>query len=292
MEVGIISSVFIPLVLAIMMVGMGTTLTVDDFRRLRTHPKSALVGFLSQVLLLPVLAFLIVSVAGLSPELSLGVMIISLCPGGAGSNLMSLIVRSDTALSVSLTALSNVILVFTLPLLINFFIVYFGKDVGGLGDISELPVLNTIATTACITVIPIIIGMLLRHFAHAFTQKIEPKFRVFSTVFLAILMLGIAIQNKDIIVSTFIRLGPAIFALNFGAIALGYMAAKMAGLTRPEKITIAIETGFQNAALAILITTSFLHNTTVALAPAFYGGVMFIGAFVLISLVRLSTPKT
>ncbi len=283
MEENIISTYLIPGVLAVMMVGMGMTLEPVDFRRLFRYPKAVITGLLSQILLLPALGFFIVKQFALTPEFAVGVMIISLCPGGIGSNLLTLIARADTALSVTLTAISNVVLIFTLPLLINFSLRSF------MGDAHEvlLPVGQTIVTTSLITVVPILIGMGLRHLATDLALRTENGFRIISGVFLVLLMLSIGIKNRDVFLQSIFTLGPAVFALNLGSMLLGFVLAWLVQLNLAQRTTIAIETGFQNAALAILVTTTFLNNAQMSLAPAFYGGIMFIGAFLLIGLIKL-----
>lgn len=286
MEASFISTYLIPGVLAIMMVGMGMTLEPVDFRRLFSYPKAVITGLLSQIVLLPALGFLIVSLLPLSPEFAVGVMIISLCPGGVGSNLLTLIARADSALSVTLTAISNVVLIFTLPLLINLSLHTF---MGGENEVL-LPVGQTILTTSLLTVVPIIIGMLLRHFAAELAVRSENGFRIFSGVFLVLLMLSIGIKNRDVFLGSLLTLGPAILALNLGSMLLGFVLAAVVQLNLAQRTTIAIETGFQNAALAILVTTTFLQNSQMALAPAFYGGFMFVGAFILIGILKLTRP--
>lgn len=286
MEESIVSTYLIPGVLAIMMVGMGMTLQPADFRRVLAYPKAVVTGLLAQVVLLPALGFLIVTLFQLPPAFAVGVMIISLCPGGVGSNLLTLIARADTALSVTLTAISNVLLVFTLPLFINLSLRMF---MGAETDI-QLPVWKTIITTALLTVAPITAGMLLRNFATTLAERAEAGFRFFSAVFLILLMIGIGLKNREVLLQSVFSLGPAIFALNFGSMMLGFSLAAIMRLNRAQCTTVAIETGFQNAALAILVTTTFLGNPQMALAPAFYGGIMFVGAFGLIGLLKLQQP--
>ena len=286
MEESIISTYLIPCVLAIMMIGMGMTLHLRDFHRLVEQPKAVITGLLSQVLLLPLLGFVVVKLFPLQPEYAVGVMVISLCPGGVGSNLLTLIARADTALSVTLTAISNVLLIFTLPMLINLSL----RTLIGAQAHVLLPVGQTIITTSFITIIPILIGMALGHRWPDLAARSERGFRMFSGIFLVFLMLSIAFKNRDVILGSLLTLGPAIHCLNLGSMLIGFSLATLAGLNLSQRVTIAIETGFQNAALAILVTTTFLHNPQMALAPAFYGGAMFLGAFLLIGMIKLMKP--
>lgn len=286
MEESIVSTFLIPGVLAAMMVGMGMTLQPLDFQRLYLYPKAVITGLLAQVLLLPALGFLIVSLVPMAPELAVGLMIIALCPGGVGSNLLTLLARADSALSITLTAISNVLMVITLPVFINFFLRHFM----GQGTDIQLPVLQTILSTALLTVLPIAVGMALRRYAGDLSGRMETGFRRLSVAVLVLLMLGIGWRNREVFLNSLMDLGPAVLALNLGSMALGFALATLVRLELSQRVTIAIETGFQNAALAILVTTTFLHNPQMALAPAFYGGTMFIGGFLLIGLLKLKAP--
>ncbi|RLT95071.1 bile acid:sodium symporter family protein [Ketobacter sp.] len=282
MEQDVVGTYLVPAVLAVMMVGMGMTLQAADFRRLLAYPKAVVTGLCAQVLLLPALGWLIVTALQLPPEFAVGVMIISFCPGGVGSNLLALIARADTALSVTLTGISNLLLILSLPWWVNLSLRTFLPGEQAI----LLPVGKTILSTALITVVPILIGMWVRHLAGAVAQRAENGFRIFSGLFLGVLMLSIAIKNRDVIIEALWSLGPAIVALNLGSMLMGLVLASLLQLRMSQRTTIAIETGFQNAALAILVTTTFLQNPRMALAPVFYGGVMFVGAFALIGLLR------
>lgn len=293
MNQDIMSAVLLPGILAFMMVGMGSSLTLADFKRLQRLPKPLIVGLVSQMLLLPLLGWLIIEIFSLSSLYAVGVMVLCLCPGGAGSNLLVLIAGADRALSVSLTALSNLILIFTLPILINVALRYYLQ----VDTVLQLPVLKTLFTTACITLFPVCLGMWLRIRWPLQAERWQDVLRKASTVLLVFLMLGMAVKHRAVIMSAAYDLGPAIATLNVGATLLGCIAALILRLPTPQIVTIAIETGFQNAALAIVITATFLsplqasHGLGVALPPVFYGGMMFVGAFMVVGLTRLAMKR-
>ncbi|HVK98701.1 MAG TPA: bile acid:sodium symporter family protein [Dongiaceae bacterium] len=283
MQESIISTFLIPAVLAVMMVGMGMTLQPVDFQRLYQYPKAVITGLTSQVFLLPVLGFVIASLAPLPPEFKVGIMIVALCPGGIGSNLLTLLARADGALSITLTATSNILLVVTLPFFINFFLRWFmGTDTN-----LQLPVAETALTTALLTILPIVIGMSLRRRYGEAAERMEPTFRKVSAAFLVLLMCGVGLQNREVIAGSLLTLGPATVALNSGSMAIGFGLGALVGLSLAQRVAIAIETGFHNIALALVVTTTFLQNPQMALAPAFYGGVMFLGGFGLIGLLKV-----
>lgn len=283
MQESIISTYLIPGVLAVMMVGMGMTLQPVDFQRLYQYPRAVITGLSSQVLLLPLLGFLIASLVPLPPEMKVGIMIVALCPGGIGSNLLTLLARADGALSITLTAVSNILLVITLPFFINFFLRLFM----GSGTMIQLPVLETVLTTALLTILPIVVGMALRRRYGDAAERMEPAFRKVSAGFLVLLMIGVGVQNREVITGSLLTLGPAVMALNFGSMAIGFGLGTLVGLSLAQRVAISIETGFHNIALALVVTTTFLQNAQMALAPALYGGIMFIGGFGLIGLLKL-----
>lgn len=272
----------LPVVLAIIMAGLGTTLHADDFRRFVRTPKPLLVGFCSQAILLPLLGFLTINLFSLPPEYAAGVLIISFCPGGIGSNLVVLLARADVALAISLTTITNILMVFWLPLLVNFSLVY----LYGAGQTILLPIGETIVSTALVTILPVSIGMLIAARAPAVAAVIRKWIKPVSTLMLFVLMIGIFIKNRDVFLNTVFVLGGVMIFLNLASMLTGYCSGKLARLSHRECVTIAIETGFHNVALALLITTQFLHSDQMALPAAFYGGFMFVGAFLFVGLIN------
>lgn len=161
MESNFLTAVFLPLALFIIMLGMGLGLTIKDFKRIWIEPKSVLIGLMAQLIMLPMIGFLLANMLPLSPELAVGVIILAACPGGPTSNLMTYLIQGNVALSVTLTAISSVVSVFTIPLVVNLAMKTFMQETVML----QLPFLKTVVQIAVITIIPVTLGMLLHHYA-------------------------------------------------------------------------------------------------------------------------------
>ncbi|MED5362929.1 MAG: bile acid:sodium symporter, partial [Bacteroidota bacterium] len=190
----IIGQIFLPISLAIIMFGMGLGLVTGDFVRLFSFPKAVLVGLCNQLLLLPLIGFAIVVLFDLNPSMAIGVMIISVCPGGPTSNLITQVSRGNIGLSVTLTAIASLITVFTIPILLSKAIAYF---TGNTGVVIQLPILETMVQILVITIIPTSIGMMIRKQKEAFALSMEKPMRTASTVLFVIIFLVIIIANKD-----------------------------------------------------------------------------------------------
>ena len=167
MEESVVTKIFLPIALAVIMLGMGLSLTTDDFRRVVIYPKATVLGMLNQLVLLPIVAFVYAKIFPLSPELAVGLMILAICPGGVTSNLISHVSKGDTALSITLTAISGVITVVTIPFILNFSLEHFMAE----GERISLPIGKTIIQIFVITVIPVLMGMLTRSLAESFADK-------------------------------------------------------------------------------------------------------------------------
>ena len=237
----IISQIFLPISLAVIMFGMGLTLVVDDFNRLFTYPKAVVVGLLNQLVFLPLIGLSIILLFDLKSSMAIGVMILSLCPGGPTSNLITQVARGNIGLSVTLTALASLITVFTIPIILSKFITYF---TGNTNVIIELPVLQTMVQILLITVIPVSIGMVIRKRNESFALRMERPMRIASTVLFVIIFLLVMIANKDLIVQAMKEVGLATLLLNLSTMALGYFTAKIFGIKGKSQISITIESGF------------------------------------------------
>lgn len=268
---GIITTL-IPASLAVIMFGMGLRLTVADFTRVARYPRAAGLGLVCQMLALPLVAFALVSVVPMRPEFAIGVMVIALAPGGAVSNLFSLLARGDIALSVSMTAVSSALSVLTVPLLLNLALL----AIAGEGREIHLPVGQTMAHIAWITVIPVSLGMLVHHFVPRAARAADRPVRVLSVAFLAVAIGLIVLRERGHLGEYLMTAGPATIALNVVAMALGYWLATRAGLTVQQRHTITIEVGIQNAILAtaVAVSPAMLGSTTIAIVPTVYGFTM------------------
>ena len=269
----IISQIFLPISLAIIMFGMGLTLVLDDFGRLFTYPKIVLVGLLNQLVFLPLIGFLIIILFDLSSSMAIGVMILSVCPGGPTSNLITQVARGNIGLSVTLTALASLITVFTIPIILSKAISYFTGDTG---VIIELPVLQTMLQILVITVIPVSIGMVIRKRNEGFAVRMEKPMRTASTVLFVIIFLLVMIANKEGLIQAMKEVGLATLLLNLSTMGLGYITAKFFNITGKSLISIIIESGIQNGTLAFVIATTILNNIEMGLATGAYSIWMFI----------------
>ena len=269
----IITQIFLPISLAIIMFGMGLTLMVSDFGRLFAYPKEVLVGLFNQLVFLPLIGFLIILLFDLNSSMAIGVMILSLCPGGPTSNLITQVARGNIGLSVTLTALASLITVFTIPIILSEAITYF---TGETDVVIELPIVQTMLQILLITVIPVSIGMIIRKKNEAFALRMERPMRIASTVLFIIIFLLVMIANKDLIVEAMKEVGLATLLLNLSTMALGYITAKVFGIKGKSQISITIESGIQNGTLAFVIATTILNNVEMGLPTGAYSIWMFI----------------
>ena len=269
----IITQIFLPVSLAIIMFGMGLTLVVGDFSRLFTYPKEVFIGLCNQLIFLPLIGFLIILLFDLNSTMATGIMILSLCPGGPTSNLITQVARGNIGLSVTLTALASLITVFTIPIILSKAITYF---TGETDIVIELPILQTMIQILVITVIPVSIGMLIRKKNEAFAARMERPMRIASTVLFIIIFLLVMFANKDLIVQAMKEVGLATLLLNLSTMALGYLTAKVFGIKGKSQISITIESGIQNGTLAFVIATTILNNVEMGLPTGAYSIWMFI----------------
>ena len=269
----IITQIFLPISLAIIMFGMGLTLVVNDFTRLFTYPKEVIIGLTNQLVFLPLIGFLIILLFDLNSSMAIGIMILSLCPGGPTSNLITQVARGNIGLSVTLTALASLITVFTIPIILSKAITYF---TGETDIVIELPIVQTMIQILVITVIPVSIGMLIRKKNEAFAVRMERPMRIASTVLFIIIFLLVMFANKDLIVQAMKEVGIATLLLNLLTMALGYLTAKVLGIKGKSQISITIESGIQNGTLAFVIATTILNNVEMGLPTGAYSIWMFI----------------
>lgn len=272
MQADLLIKVFLPASLFIIMLGMGLSLKPVDFKLVLVKPKAIVLGLIAQMVMLPILAYLIVLLMGLDGAIAVGLMILALCPGGTTSNLYTYLAKGDVALSVSLTSIVSLIAPFTVPLLIVFFMdLILGKE-----EAIALPLVDTIKKLVVITIIPVALGMLINRFKPAIALKAEKPVKIFSVVILFVIVVGIVAKNISQMGEIFAQVGLATILLNVLCMAMGYGIAKLAQLNEAQSKAIGIEVGFQNGTLAILIALTLLQNTEMAIAATCYSIVMFI----------------
>ena len=290
MESNFLTAVFLPLALFVIMLGMGLGLTAADFKRIVIAPKAVIIGLLAQLVMLPIVGFILASVFPLSPELAVGVMILAACPGGPTSNLVTYLATGNVALSITLTAISSIITVFTIPLVVNLATRSFiGENVS-----LRLPFGETVLQIAIVTIIPVALGMLLRRYAPRSSARVEKGVKWLSLFFLALIIFGLLLRERANVATFFLQVGWVTLTLNVVAMILGYFIAALAKLGKKSAVAITCEVGIQNGTLAIAVASapSLLNNPTMAVPAAIYALLMFVtgGLFALWARRRQTAP--
>lgn len=284
METNFITDLLLPISLGIIMLGMGLSLVPNDFKRVALYPKAAAIGIINQIVLLPLVGFLLLMIIPMrDPQLAVGIMILAACPGGPTSNLISHISRGDTALSITLTAISSLIVVFTIPLIVNFAMGHFLQ----VGDYVPLPIFDTMVKVLIITLIPVAIGMFIRAKSPKFSDLMSKPVKIMSGVLLFIIIMAAILNDKENFFNFFAQAGPVALALNVAMLLIGYFSARMFKLRISQSITISIESGIQNGTLGIAIAATLLHNPTMTISPAIYSLIMFGTAGMIIAWMNL-----
>lgn len=266
--------ILLPLSLAFIMFSMGLSLVLDDFKRVVTHPLAMGFGLVSQMLMLPIIAFILVSLFSLEPNLAVGLIILAACPGGITSNLLTHIAGGDSALSVSLTAVTSLAGVLSIPIIVNLGMAWYA----GSTDTLALPLGSMITGVFVISTLPLVMGMSLRHFRRVWALRIEPGARK-AAVFLFVLIVAATFMGQwGSIGEFFNEAGPAVIALNLATIAFALAGAKMLRLERRQAIAIGLECGLQNAAMGIFVAGTLLANNTMVIPSIIYALVMNISA--------------
>ncbi|MDM7859600.1 bile acid:sodium symporter family protein [Alteromonas sp. ASW11-36] len=276
MEGSVLSQVVLPLVLSFIMFGMGMSLTRDDFSRLLRMPLAVVAGLVGQIILLPLLAFGLVLVLDLPVYLAIGIMVLAACPGGTTSNLFSHVARANLALSITLTAIATVICVFTTPFIVEFSLRYF--EVKN----QSFSVLDMTLKMIVLLLVPVLVGLFVRHKAPMFALRQEHLFRKLSVSFMLLMIAGISWQERDMLAQSFPNVFILTIALNVLATLMGVAIAKLVMLSKRDAITLGIEIGTQNATMAIIISLTFLADPTYSIACGVYGVTMYLGATALV----------
>ena len=263
---------------------MGLGLTLNNFKQVFIQPKAAITGLVAQLILLPLVGFILATVFPLSPELAVGVTILAACPGGPTSNMITYLVKGNVALSVTLTAISSLITVFTIPLIVNFAM----QNFMGENTALRLPFVTTIIQIAVITLIPTGIGMILHRYRPKFAAKAKKTVKWLSLFFLTLIIVGLLIKERDNVVNFFYQVGGVMLTLNIVMMFIGYQIANITKLDRPSAKAIAVEVGIQNGTLAIALASSptWLNSPTMAIPAAIYSLIMYPTSAVFVRLVR------
>lgn len=275
MQSNVINAVLMPLALGIIMLGLGLSLTVEDFKRVILYPRAVVVGLVCQMLLLPLVCAGVAHAFGLPPELAVGLMLLSASPGGATANLFSHLARGDVALNITLTAVNSALTLFTLPLIINLSMTHF------MGEGRAVPMqFGKVLQVFIIVLGPVSLGMLIRSRKAAVAQMLDKPIRIMSAVFLVGLIVAAVYQERGNALGYFRQVGPAALAFNVASMLVGYCVPLLLRLPRRQAVAIGMEIGIHNGMLAIAIALSptLLANPTMAIPPAIYSLIMYFTA--------------
>jgi len=275
MQASFLSVVLLPAALAVIMMGLGLSLVVDDFKRVIVFPKAVGVGLACQVVVLPLACYGLVRVWGMDPVLAVGMMLLSASPGGPTANLYSHIARGDVALNVTLTAVNSLVSIFTLPLIVNL------SMAGLLASDQAIPLQFGKILEVCVMIlIPVAVGMLVRHRAPGLASRLDRPVKALSAAFLVLVIILSILKEKDRIADAFRQVGLAALAFNLLSLATGYYAARLFRLGDRQAIAIGMEIGIHNGTLAIFIALSVIGNGDMSLPPVIYSLIMFFTAAV------------
>lgn len=271
MQADILTKVILPLSLFLIMFGIGISLRLADFKNIFNYPKAVVVGLMGQLILLPLVAFIIALVFKLPAELAVGLIIIALAPGGATSNMFTYLFEGDVSLSVSLTLLTSLITPFTIPLLASLSMLYFMDS----NTEFELPVVKTIVQLLVISVLPIALGMFALSRFPVAAKKIENVLKWFSIFFLFLIIGLIVMKNSANMASFFAQAGAATLVLNLVVLMLGYQLANSTKLNDKQSTAIGFEVGIQNGTLALVVAGTLIGNNTMMIPAVTYSILMF-----------------
>ena len=264
-----LTTVALPIALGIIMFGLGLSLTVDDFRRVRQHPKAVIIALACQLVLLPAICFGLVLLLDLPALLGIGMMLLAASPGGTTANLFSHLFRGDVALNVTLTAVNSIIAIVTLPIITNLAISHFDRE-----DDVSLP-FSEVVEVFVIVLVPVLLGMLVRSRKPGFADRMEKPVRIGSAVILAVLVVGIMVDQKDNIADYFVDAGLATGLFCAISLVVGYYVPKALGITASQAIASSMEIGVHNATLAIFVAVEILDSTEISVPAAVYSLFMF-----------------
>ncbi len=273
MQESVVTTLFLPIALGIIMLGLGLSLTLEDFKRVTQYPKAMTIALLCQMVLLPVLCFGLVVVFDLNPVLAVGMMLLAASPGGATANLYSHLSNGDVALNITLTAVNSMLTLFTLPLLVNFSLDYFLES----GQYVPMQFKKVIEVFA-IVLVPVTIGMLVRSKSPGFAARMDKPVKILSALVLIILIVSVTLREKQVLLDYASSLGLPVLLFNVLSMAIGYYVPQFFNVQKKQAVAIGMEIGIHNGTLAIYIALSVLGNSVMSVPPAIYSLLMFFTA--------------
>lgn len=259
--------------LALVMFGLGLSLSTQDFTRLLKHPKAVAIALLLQIVVLPAACYGLIVALKVPPLFAVGLMLLAASPGGISANLFSHLFGGNVAMNISLTAINTVLSIITLPLISNWAIASFAKT----GQVVPIQT-GKVVEVILIVLVPVVIGMWVRTWKPGFAAKSEKPMKVFSAVVLAVVAIGALAKEWQALSTSFSAIGPAVVAFNLISLLAGYYLSRAAGLDKAMATAISYEIGIHNSTLAIFVALAVLDNFQLALPAAIYSVSMYITA--------------
>jgi BASS family bile acid:Na+ symporter len=279
---GIITDIFLPLALAFIMFALGLGLTGAEFLRVLKQPKDFLVGAISQIILLPIIAFILIKIWPISPELAIGVMIIAAAPGGVTSNILTSFAKGDVALSVSLTAIISLLSVITVP-----FIIITSLNLLDLNNVSQnISLTNMALSMFLIVTLPVILGMIIKKILSNFVLSFEPIAKKISIFLFVLVLIGAILAERNNVIAYFAQAGLITLVLNVVMMIVAFYVAQLLGSGVAQKKCIAIECGLQNGTLAIFVATTLFGGGVYLIPAATYSLIMFATSLIFVFLLK------
>jgi BASS family bile acid:Na+ symporter len=275
MEQGVVTTILLPVALGVIMLGLGLSLTIADFKRVVQYPRAVAIGLACQMLILPAACLGIAHAFALPAELAVGLMLLAASPGGATANLFSHLAKGDVALNITLTAVNSVLSLATLPLIVNFSLEHF------IGADKSIPLqFSKVLSVVAIVLVPVAIGMMIRSKKPEVANRLDKPVRIISAVFLILVIAASIVKERAHLGEYFQAVGLAALAFNLTSLAVGYFVPRIARVEPRQSIAIGMEIGIHNGTLAIAIASSasLLNNSTMAIPAAIYSLIMFVTA--------------
>lgn len=267
-----LTTIGLPIALAIIMFGLGLDLTMADFRRVAKHPKAVVVALACQLALLPAVCFGLVVLFDLPPLLGIGMLLLAASPGGTSANLYSHLFRGDVALNISLTAINSIVAIATLPLITNLAIGYYDR-----GDDVSMPFVEVVKVFV-IVLVPVAIGMLVRSRKESFAARMDRPVRIGSAVILAVLVIGILLDQRENVAGYLADVGLVAALFCATSLVVGYVVPRAFGVVEDQAIASSFEIGVHNGTLAIFVAVEVLDVTEISIPAAVYSIIMFVFA--------------
>ena len=265
-------SALLPISLAFIMFSLGISLQTSDFSRVASQPRAIAIGLVAQIIFLPLIAFAILTITGTTGMMAVGIILIAACPGGVSAGLLTMLAGGQTALSISLTAMTSLSVLLTLPITL-------GMAIGHFADTTtaalEMPVMQTGGGVFLITVLPVLLGMLLRYWKTQWVStKLEKPLARIATLLFILIVIKTFIDQREVIIDNLPTIGPATLLLNVLAMLLGFFTPKLFGLPKESRIAISMECGLHNAALGIFVANTLLQTPELAAPSVVYAFLM------------------